>query len=289
VSTRDATVAADVRQGGTAVDPFVRNGGGVTLPELHDLTHAPTALYQLNGSLVDTSGNGRAALTVINGVERYRLGNLDSNTRRRCVYGASGNATIPFDGGACYGLSIADSAWARAITGALTLEVLAWFDCFSPDAGAPSGEYPMVTCGNFIVGGNLVYELSIAGSDFADADRNKLFYTVISAGAGARVFSTRSILPGRWNHLALTRNMAGSSVSFYINGQPAGTSAVAVTPTLFATNQFFVAGLNAAGVELVPYDFLGGLSSVKVMSSELTAANILSEAHRTLGGLGYAP
>jgi hypothetical protein len=260
----------------TLADQRVAAGGGgaagagpVIAPLYHDTTHAPTALYQLDGSLVDTSGFGRPALTADTITPpRFTTGLTDDHLSmwfRLETPGAIGTRLS---------LPALDSAFAR-LTGALTAEILIW-----PQSLSLGG---VMSCfaGGETEADNILWAIDIPSS----TDYDLRYNAESGAGIDITFASFECLTPGRWNHCTLTRNSAGTVVRFYRNGYLVATSGALTAPTGGGNGSFFV-GYLTSGSNLAPN---AAMCSVKFIPIELTAAQVLAEAQRTLGNLGWAP
>jgi hypothetical protein len=199
----------------------------------HDLTFNPVGLWQLDGNILDTSGNANN-LSVSTGTEQYidvAPGLLGFNFN---------NSTILTDGTPGSELQI---------TGDLTIE------CLIQIESIPS-------TGDSIVG--------LGGSTDAEADNFLYLFRFPSANQSPGLFSesgagvndeeeatTLRLLLGHTYHLAMTR--ISDVPRFYINGELIHTSAAMTTPTGGTSSPFWIGGHN--GVNALH----AALASIKII------------------------
>jgi len=227
-------------------------------PRLHDTTHNPVGLWQLDGNLLDSSGNG-LTLDSVSGSEQY--GSAVS----------SKNSAAYFDGSTIISRSIHDSI--LALDEDVTLELL----CF-PVEFQSGGSNPVVA--NFGAVGetaadNILYQIYFQAA--APGNRLRGFW---EAGAGGNVAVSpdmpRILAPGRWHHIAFTRENGLGKI--YHNGKKLKETA-GTEPIGEGTNS--VMTLGGSG-ETGYGNFKGFLSSVKVIPFALNQEQILKEVERTL-------
>jgi len=96
----------------------------------------------------------------------------------------------------------------------------------------------------------------------------------VPATAGERPHA----MPNGWFHLACTRNTAGTIAKLYINGREFASTTSGISAPNGGGDAFITMGLHPT---LTTYELHGMLSSVKIISSELTAAQVWAEAQRT--------
>jgi hypothetical protein len=239
-------------------------------PFYHDLTHAPTALYQCDFSLVDSSGNGRETLGVADS-KFWHAGLCDNARSVRAAGGGGFRGTVGVP-----------SLWAQ-ITGAITFECLLWL------VQIPRTVLGFTQMGIFRCSGdpatglaanNALWKMSIL------AGGRVQYYAEMGAGVPITFASVTSVVTGRWMHLCITRS-AGQVVNIYINGVLDATSGVLATPDGGASGYFLLAGEFGGGANSLANN--GVSCSYKVIAAELTAAQVAAEATRTLGFLNWAP
>lgn len=232
-------------------------GGGVAgatnaLAQPHDLTHSPVGLWQLDEVLTDSSGNGRT-LVVKTGVERYTAI-------------APGLVGFGSEGGDTVGRSSHDAA--LALAGDMTVEFIARLE--------------RLTGNDYIVSFAGSGESSAVNSQYSIATPSSLpshFYFLSESGSGVdAVYEPEDLWPiGTPFHFALTR--ASDVISFYINGVQAGASSgTLTTPTGGGSGTF-----NIGSFEGISSFIFGGVASVKLIASALTAVQVKDEYNRTLG------
>ncbi|MBT4819720.1 MAG: LamG domain-containing protein, partial [Lentisphaerae bacterium] len=92
--------------------------------------------------------------------------------------------------------------------------------------------------------------------------------------------SQRAVDNGRWQHVAVVLDSTGASVSFYIDGQPAGTVAGAITVT--ANTDPLVIGRQGLTGATAKNHFKGIVDELRVWGTARTAAEIAGLASREL-------
>jgi hypothetical protein len=228
----------------------------------HDLTHSPVALWQLNGNLLDSSGNG------------YHMSALNGCTPKffDIIPGLIGwsnqGASTPTEV-----IGISNPASALRITGDLTIEALC---AIGLATGGGLDTLFRLGAATDAAADNVLYAL------FVQADTTTLTLQYIhESGSGVdRLFTTVNNLgaTGPIMHLALTR--ISNVVRIYINGELIHTSAALVAPTggtstsAYLTFGAFFDGTNRHGSRW---------ASIKIISSGLSDADVLAEYNRTLG------
>lgn len=227
----------------------------------HGLEHNPVGLWQLNGSLADTSGNG-FTLTVESGTVFY--GYVQPGLR-----GALLNSTV---------LIYNTFTSTLAITGDLTIEALVYLPAYTVSqrylvSHANAGETAV---------DNYLYGISLLNGS------GKVDYFAES-GVGVDIVYNPVIAdtnrpPLSPCHFAMTRS--SQVVQFYLNGRTWGAASGTLgTPTGGGSGRFRIGGTGSIGGPE------GITASVKVIASALTAAQVAVEYNRTLGGFYgfYAP
>lgn len=227
--------------------------GGKEAAGRHDNTHSPVALWQLDESLTDVSGNG-LNLTVESGTERYT----------ELVPGLRG---FFFDGDT--GLWRSAATAALQISGPMTVEFVGVFTNFVVDK-------PFVSHGasGETIANNYLYYFGSVGTGFGMRS-----YWEEAAGANVE-YTTPHMFPlGTPCHLALRRG-ASNATSFFVNGVQIGTTSGVLTSPVDGTSGRFRMGRDDLGASL-----FGAMASVKIVASALTADQIKAEYNRTLGPL----
>lgn len=225
-------------------------------PRRHDLTHSPEALWQLDGDMLDATGNGHT-LTVETGNELYGvLGGL------RCFY---------FDGPTTLWRSSADSGLLEL--GDMTMEMLIAWHTDDPGSGINASRY--------------MYTHTAEGE--SDATNQCYGFRVLSArtfryfaeqgASGTNIqYSGADIVgaAGQIMHYAMVRK--DDDVKFFINGTARGESSGLLAPTGGGSGRFRLGGSYAAGTQIAAL-----VSSVKFITSALSDDEIGAECRRTLG------
>jgi hypothetical protein len=236
-------------------------GGSCTSSSIayHDTTHDPIGLWQLSGTMLDSSGNGYD-LVLSTGTERY----TDI---------APGLRGFDFDGATR--IQRAGVTAALAITGTLTIEALVRWN---PDN--TNLQYLIAHNAAGDVDGTENYLYSIATDD---AVAGSLDYFAERTAAGSNIsYTIDDRLPhAEVSHLALTRDASGD-IKFYLNGKLLGSGSSGLLPPTDGSAGIFKVGANESGGTTF---FNGSLSSLKILDIELTAAQVEAEFERTLGPL----
>jgi hypothetical protein len=224
---------------------------------LHDLTHSPVGLWQLNGGLTDSSGNG-FTLTVESGTERYS----------QLPGGIQG---FYFDGSTNLYRSAAEAT--LRILGDMTIELLCeWID--SPPGTSPNSNVVVVTHVGLQASSleveNTLYRLGAAPT-------LGLRYFAEQGAGGSILHDTVDGAGQSLQHIAMVRS--SDDVTFYLNGQAlSATSTTLAAPTGGGNGRFRI---GAAQGLVGPCKAV--VSSVKVVASALTAQQVADEYGRTLG------
>lgn len=221
---------------------------------LHDLTYAPVALWQMNDTLVDSSGNGFTLFH--NGGVPFGYADIYSGVRGIYQLGGTPFRTVTQPGPV--GLEL---------TGDMTIE------CFL--------SLPLRSAAvNHVF---LGFDQAGSGSTF-----NRLYgvswdstagYPVWTSQSGSQVTATYTentdIYPSTLCHFAVTR--ASNIIQFYCNGLPLGAASTALTaPTGGTAGNFQLGQQGSSGCECQ-------IASLKIIASALTAAQVKGEYNRTLG------
>jgi hypothetical protein len=104
---------------------------------------------------------------------------------------------------------------------------------------------------------------------------NLRFYS----GGGGFADATIPVPAGQWTHVAASYN--GSSVTFFVDGQVAGNSALSPNTSPVARTLFLGADPNAGGL-FPAYHFSGGLDEVRLWSVARSTSEIQSNRNREL-------
>jgi hypothetical protein len=241
--------------------PSLMVAGGAQPPQLHDLLHSPVGLWQFDGDLTDSSGNG-FDLSLAAGTLRYGPGIRPDLQSLFC----DGSTRV----------SRVTEATLR-ITGDVTVALLA-----HPNEGIGGAGETFVTLQK--VGEdpeqNVLFNLEMLAGN--------LFHSFFEKGVSFPVPNTLltpappfSLQPMRWHHLVYTR---GSANKLYHDGRVIFDDAGANGNPVNGVESFINIGDDPGGSG----GFVGHICSVKVVASELTAQEVLAEARRTLS-LGFAP
>lgn len=223
----------------------------------HGLEHSPVGLWQLNGSLADTSGNG-FTLTVESGTIYYA----------QVVPGIRGafiSSTI---------LIYNTFTSTLAITGDMTVEALISLPLYTlsqrywvshANAGATSAD-------NFLYGISMLTSAGKVNYEAESGSGSPITYAPVIADTNRPPLSAC--------HFAMTR--ISNVIQFYLNGRAWGVASTTLTtPTGGGSGRFRIGAPSVGGPE-------GIVASVKLVASGLTATQIGLEYNRTLGGLyGY--
>jgi hypothetical protein len=221
----------------------------------HDLTHSPVGLWQFDGNLTDSSGQGNN-LSAISGTPRY--GDLFPGLRG-----------LACDTVARIGLSSAPAV--LRITGDLTVEML-----IVPDKlAAALGGLVFLTGNGETQAVNTLWGVGLVNtSNAVNAPR---FASESGAGVDAIYAVPHGLMPGSLNHLAVVR--ATSTITFYLNGKQLGAASSTLTTPDGGTSVGIYVGADATGGSTMRCS----ISSLKVIASALNAAQVLAEYNRTLG------
>lgn len=225
----------------------------------HDLTHGPVGLWQLDGDLLDSSGNG------------FDLG-VEFGFARRAPLPGGKISGVMFDGSTALVYSVSEAS--LRITGNMTVECLVEWNNTAPG---------MATNANARI-------VSHTGAGPSDNEiDNQLYSFGPSPTPGYRYFAETGPLgtnilydtsnatsPMGLMHLAMTRDEG--VIRYYVNAQQIGTSAVLATPSGGSNGRFRIGANDGLTVPI-----LAVVASVKLLSSALTAQQIADEYGRTLG------
>jgi hypothetical protein len=240
------------RVGGTA-------SGGSSI-SLHDTTHDPLGLWQLNGDLTDSSGNGYT-LTVGSGTEQYApLSDTLSGAH--------------LDGSTYLIHDVAVSA--LRLTGDMTIECLVKWLVDPPGYGVNND-----TTSSALVAHGVGGETEATNTLYCFGARSSGggFTWVSESGGGTNAAYNLDVeVPTSvWHHMAAVRD--SNVVSIYLDGALLGSSSSLTTPTGGSSGRFVIGAL-ASGSSENPTCVI---ASVKLIGSALTAAQVKAEYQRTLG------
>ena len=240
---------------GNVVAQFVTGSGRAAY---HDLTHDPVGLWQLSGSLRDSTSNA-LDLTLTNGNERYT----------EIVPGIRG---AYFDGNSWFERTVHDAV--LTLTGAMTIEAI---------VSVPThltGEQAI--CEFFASGEteatNILYGFR---SNENSAPRQWIWETESGSGVNSVILTDANItFPDLPYHLAITRNTSGD-VKIFANADLIQSGNIGLPSTTGGTQTLAVGRSNAftrkgSGMSM---------ASLKILDFELTQAQIKAEYERTLGQL----
>lgn len=238
------------------VESTLVNDQALVLPTQHSLVSpvgTVQALWQFDGDLLDDSSNAISLSHA--GTERYSSG-IASGTRSGFINGEL--VTSP------------QSATSDPIrlTGAMTLECLVFPTQFVSDA--TSG----FVC-HFLNSGGGTANNSLYGFRLIQ-NTNVLDY--VHEGAGAVIVNSGvSISPGRWHHLAFTRDSAGTLIRIYVNGHMVHREVVAEAPTDGANSH-----IQIGQSETPNRRYFGLISSIRITDAEFRPEHILADARAIL-------
>lgn len=220
----------------------------------HTLRHAPVGLWQFDGNLNDSSGNG-FTLTVESGT---------------AVYGevAPGVRGVYFDG--ITQLVYNTFSPLLNIMGDLTIECIIRLIAY-PGTGVGRMIASHAALGE-TYSTNFAYEFAVLGGP----NLMRMLWES-AAGANSAYTISSSLVLGSLNHIAVTRT--SNVVQFYLNGKAWGAASSALTPGEGGqTGRFRVGDANTTS-----YAPNCLMSSLKIISRALSAAEIKAEYGRTLG------
>ena len=247
VSSSDNIVSAKKSNG--AVVDLQQNKGRT----LHDTTHSPIGLWQLNSSSLDSSGNG---------ITLKEVGTIKTGTGFVGLALAHEGAT-----GTGYWKSFNQSLY---ITGAMSGYALVnMTSSYSGDQSIfmwhETGESE---------GANVQYALRFSGGQIRYLHEH-------GSGVNDSYISTGLYFPvGEWFWVGFTRDAAATGIKFFINGQLIDSTTLSNAPT--------GGGVEGAafviGQDLGETDGLNGkVQTVKILDFELTEAQMLAEYERVFG------
>lgn len=220
----------------------------------HGLEHTPVGLWQFNGNMNDSSGNG-FTLTVASGTERY-------SSVFPTLRGVSLVSTT---------LIYNTFTSTLAITGDITIECLISIPFFTTPFS--SNACCLVSHEN---NGETSADNTLYSIDMPFTSGFTRFFWENGSGSD-NSYSMTEYTPFSPFHLAVTRT--SNVVQFYLNGRPWGAASGALTtPTGGGSGRLRVGSSTVAG----PQQSI--IASLKIVASALTATQIRTEFNRTLGG-----
>lgn len=225
----------------------------------HDTTSTPVALYQLDSSLTDSSGNGltlTCATPLYSDVYAGVRGNFPNASTLAALHRADPSLII---------------------TGDITVACLVYANKQVSSATAVVTQVGDSTDGSFSNAWNYLFSLGMGiGS---------LNYIHEASGPSTRTYSVDFQVPVRQLfHYAFTR--VSNVIQFYVNGRPAGAASSALTaPGGGSASEVCIGGrLNGDFSSIVSDSlFSGVISSVKIIGSGLTAAQMKSLYNNSMG------
>jgi hypothetical protein len=235
----------------------------------HDMKYSPSALYQFNGNLNDSTANNFTLFPVTGSI-----------TYQRMFKSLPGIGTgIGFDG--VSGLACLTQATVHQNSGSLTVEAI----CnLSPSTTTQTIATVGGGAGDIDGSENYLWRLAI--------DSSANFQYFAEHGIGVDIIfstSTTKVSYGKLQHIAMTRSSVGD-VRFYINGLfTEGSSGLALpdSNSRVSTAQLQVGYSQnvSLGSVVVPLVLGSSISSLKIINSQLSDDQILDEFHRSIGPL----
>ena len=235
------------------------SGGPKMKVSPHGTSRSPIGLWQLNGDLLDSSGNG-FTLVKTAGTEFYV--NLCPYSTMMGMY-FDGATYLVYSPAGRPAVSVLD------ITGDITIEALVQV------AGiTPSSQYIVCYGGNAeTANANTLYSMYFAST------KKFSFYWEWGAGTDAGAASTvASIISGRIHHIAYTRT--GTTIKFYVDGQLVDTKdgVHAAETGVAPTGKLYIGSVDSGANKLT--DIV--VASVALIGSCLTDAQVLADAQGCL-------
>lgn len=219
--------------------------------QYHDTTYSPVALWQFNGNVNDSSGNG---LTLgVSGTSTESYADL-----------YPGLKGIMFDGNQ----RVTVNQGLLKITGDMTIEMLLVYNPSSLTASSlivqgASGESS---------GTNYLYSIAINDVSVGGL----VWFSESGSGVDSSFTADTVTVPRKvLCHLAVTRT--SNVIQFYLNGVPAGVASSALITPFDGNSGSFVVGDVGVNAPLC------GIASLKIIASALTSTQILGEYNRTMG------
>lgn len=216
-----------------------------------DTTYSPTALWKMDGNLLDISGNN-FDLVLDSGTERYT----------ELLPGVKG---LRFDGSTKYKVL---NQLALEITGDLTIEALVNVHHIG------NNNMTIIDHSNNTENevDNMLYRMDILGEG-----NTLISYSEYGAGNNNVHGIDDGLMPGVTYHLAMVRE--NNEVTYYLNGSQLGaTSSGLSAPTGGTAGTLWVGDDSSSGG-----DYYGAMASLKVIADALTISEIRDEVKLTLG------
>lgn len=230
--------------------------GGAAAGDLdyHDASLSPVVLYNFNGDLLDSSGNG-LALTQQQGTTQY------------AQYGNSGKKCAFFDGSTAFWESTKDAS--LIITGDLTVAAMV---NIGPAA---------VAGGGFLVDKGATGATSSNNDNYLCAIAPAKLYMLWRHGNKVAAQTTQfnvGVVRGEWAHAAWVRS--GTTAKLYVNGILGHTEDLLNAATGGTVPNLRIGRYQESGSG---YHFTGYAASIGIWASALTDAQILGMAQQCLG------
>lgn len=230
---------------------------GTALP--HDLTHSPIGLWQFDGDLTDSSGNG------------FTL-SLGAGSTQQFVEMAPGLQGVWFNGTTFYERTSTEAT--LQVSGPVTMEFI-----YLPTAPVLDLQMPLSHgAGTANEVDNALYQFSINSDQQPGFFWESVAPRANQANTGAGLIIVPAGIP---THIAATRD-GSDHVRFYVNGVQIGATITTSLPAGGGTNGRLRIGTNE--FESSTRNVINaGMSSVKIIASALTLAQIEAEYNLTLG------
>jgi hypothetical protein len=257
-----AQVQDEVRRTIVPSDWNFSGAGDAFIPQLHDTTHSPVSLWQLDDSYAD-DGTAGETLSLVTGSDLVTEGAV-----------SGGFPSTKFDGATrLAGAGTAPAA--LQILGSMTVEALirSGEDSGIGVIASVAGDY-----GSALEAQNILWDLRI----LEQSTGTLRFIWESGAGTVHSISTTDYVLSRHaWNHIAAVRDATGgigaTIAKIYVNGRE-----VATTSTLSPATGGASAITRIGGSNLAAQFYGGNLASVKVIASALSQAQIQDEVRRTL-------
>lgn len=239
---------------GAEIELGTGGGGGSSLsdaPQHSNTQFSPVAVYVLNSSLADTSGNGND-LSVGGGSEEYYGANHVPGDSSFHSVGNWLQSTVP----------------AARVTGEVT--VMAWIN------PAVFSSCTVVSCdgGGETEAGNILWNLGLDTTG-----RVRVFHEFGAGSSNSIVSSSNYLLrEGTNQHVVMSRAADGITYKIYVNGVFVETL-VASTPPTGGTSNSVTVGANIIGSDA----YSGSVWDIAIYDTQLTDAQIKAEYQRQVG------
>ena len=153
---------------------------------------------------------------------------------------------------------------------AMTCEML-----LRPIGTSPDPDASVVRFGDETAGSAFHVLWSIGFYGTTGGAPNELLYFHNTVGGGSALVSSGFIVPpGEWSHVAFTRDAAGTQIRLYVNGYEVASQVVGSPSTDGLSSRLYVGNRVGGGLRR----YRGGISSLRVIDDELTAAQVLASA-----------